>query len=301
MIKYMQNRSKRNSEEDSENAAKCCTNKGHNEYVEWWEAKGLAHNERHHDIPFYLLEEDVETNHTTNSPDAHFRTHDNHEKRWNKCYNRAEIRDKFHSTSDESKWKYMINWETKKLSNKESYEIDSKHEDGEKKLTSEPCMNSIGYSSLPTTEIMTQIRRENSKKPSEEDLSFKYDKKCEEYKERKSRHRSRHTRSKWETHSRDLSDWLLNKISDKIYIANESVHDKLCTIFIHDKCSNTINIHFIADEITEIKWEAIYNRKVGESLLFKCIGCIHDIYLGILSKTNKNRNNRDEKQAHYQK
>lgn len=34
MIKYMQNRSKRNSEEDSENAAKCCTNKGHNEYVE---------------------------------------------------------------------------------------------------------------------------------------------------------------------------------------------------------------------------------------------------------------------------
>lgn len=179
MIKYMKDRGKRNSKKDSEDTTKCSSNKSHNEDVEWWETQSLAHDERYHDITFYLLEEDIETDDTTNSPYTDLRTHDNHEKCWNKCYNRTEIGHKFHRTSNESKWKYMIDRETKKLSDKESNEVNDKHKNSQKKLSSEPCMNSVGYSSLSAAKIMTQIRWENCKKPSQEDLSLEYDKKCE--------------------------------------------------------------------------------------------------------------------------
>lgn len=73
----------------------------------------------------------------------------------------------------------MRHRKSEKLCDKKTEEIDTKHKKCQEELSSEPCMNRIAYSPLSATEIMSEIRREYRKKPSEEHSTLEDNEKCQ--------------------------------------------------------------------------------------------------------------------------
>lgn len=297
----MENRRKWNSQKDSENTSEGSANECDDEDIEWRQAQGTTHNQWNHNISLYLLEEDIETDDTTYRPDTYFRTKEDHEKSWDKSNNRTQIWHKFHRASYECKWKYMIYRQTNQLSNKESNQIYTKHENCEKELSSEPSMDSKWDSTLSTTEVAPEIGGEDSKKPTKKRYSLEYDKECQKYKEEKCGYSRRHTRSKGETNSRKLSERSLDKITNSVDISNKTVHNQLSTISIDDKWTNPLNICFSTNDTTEIKRQPIQHRKIISRLSFKSSDSIGNVDFWIFCQAYKNRNNRDDKETNNQK
>lgn len=87
MVKYIENGSKRDSEEYSKRTTERSTHKSNDKDVERWETERTAHNQWNHDIPLELLEKYIETDNRTDAPHAHFRTHEDHQKCRNKGNN----------------------------------------------------------------------------------------------------------------------------------------------------------------------------------------------------------------------
>ena len=191
----------------------------------------------------------------------------------------------------------MIHWKANQLSNKETYEINRKHKSGENELSSEPCMDSIGYSALTTTEIVTKIWRNNSQEPMNKSFSLKNNKKCQQEEKRKCRDGWSNTRGKRQTHSRELTRSFLDKFFDSVDVSYKIIHEELSTIFVRDKCRNTRDINLFSDKSIEIEWESIENWETSASLKFK--GCYrsNNVWFRIFSKTDKYGNNRYNKKG----